>query len=124
MRQGRKEFPSPLLVLVLVLGLALGLVLWAGPALGEDPSFPAQPPAQVSATMVFILDGSGSMWGRIDGQPKIVIAKEVLSGLIPDLGPDTDLGLVSYGHRRKSDCNDVEILPPWAKRTGGPCWSG
>ena len=28
--------------------------------------------------LYFILDGSGSMWGRVEGRTKIAIAKEVL----------------------------------------------
>ncbi len=29
--------------------------------------------------MVLVLDASGSMWGRINGKAKIVIAKEVMA---------------------------------------------
>lgn len=58
----------------------------------------------------FILDASGSMWGQIDGKPKIVIAKEVLSGLMANLPERSPLGLTVYGHRRKGDCGDIEEL--------------
>jgi Ca-activated chloride channel family protein len=65
-----------------------------------------------SSNLIFILDASGSMWGQIEGTPKIAIAKEVLTGLIQDLPGDVHVGLVAYGHRRKGDCNDVEELVP------------
>jgi Ca-activated chloride channel family protein len=62
------------------------------------------------AAIMFILDASGSMWGQIGGQPKIAIAKAVLTDLINDLPDDSHAGLVAYGHRRKRDCQDVEEL--------------
>lgn len=60
--------------------------------------------------MILILDGSGSMWGQIDGKAKITIAKEVLNELIDDLPGDLNVGLTAYGHRREGDCRDVERL--------------
>ena len=62
------------------------------------------------ANLMFILDASGSMWGQVEGKPKIAIAKEVLSDLIRGLPEKAVVGLVAYGHRRKGDCNDVEEL--------------
>jgi Ca-activated chloride channel family protein len=60
--------------------------------------------------MVMILDGSGSMWGQIEGIAKITIAKEVMNELIDDLPGDLNVGLTAYGHRREGDCRDVEQL--------------
>jgi Ca-activated chloride channel family protein len=62
--------------------------------------------------MVMILDGSGSMWGQIEGTAKITIAKDVMNELIDDLPGDLNVGLTAYGHRRKGDCRDVEQLMP------------
>jgi Mg-chelatase subunit ChlD len=85
------------------------------------PAFAQQPPEKSKGTapggaaggnLVFILDASGSMWGRVEGKEKIVIAKEVLTGLIQDLPDDAGVGLVAYGHRSKGDCKDVEELVP------------
>ncbi len=59
---------------------------------------------------LFILDASGSMWGQINGKPKIAIAKEVMTKLAPELPDNSRIGLIAYGHRRKGDCNDVETL--------------
>ena len=63
---------------------------------------------------MFILDASGSMAGKIQGKPKIDVAKEVLSNLIKELPETTNVGLVAYGHRQKGDCSDVEELAPIA----------
>ena len=62
------------------------------------------------ANTLFILDASGSMWGRIDGKPKIAIAKEVLAKLVAEIPAKNRIGLIAYGHRRKGDCKDVETL--------------
>jgi len=66
--------------------------------------------SEATGNIVFILDASGSMWGQVEGQAKIAIAKEVLTGLVKDLPEDAVVGLVAYGHRRKGDCDDVEEL--------------
>ena len=63
-----------------------------------------------NANTLFILDASGSMWGQINGKPKITIAKEVMSKLVPELPANNRTGLIAYGHRRKADCSDVETL--------------
>ncbi|WP_420467293.1 VWA domain-containing protein [Panacagrimonas sp.] len=59
---------------------------------------------------LLVLDASGSMWGQIDGVNKIVIAKDVVEALTFELPAQQRLGLVAYGHRRKSDCKDIETL--------------
>jgi Ca-activated chloride channel family protein len=64
------------------------------------------------ARMVLVLDGSGSMWGQIDGTAKIAIAKAVMAELIDQIPTDFETGLIVYGHRRKGDCNDIEMLIP------------
>jgi Ca-activated chloride channel family protein len=66
------------------------------------------------ANLIFILDASGSMAAKVQGRPKIDVAKEVLSGIIKDLPAKTNVGLVVYGHRQKGDCTDVEELSPLA----------
>ncbi|BBO80746.1 hypothetical protein DSCO28_13120 [Desulfosarcina ovata subsp. sediminis] len=65
-----------------------------------------------TARMVLILDGSGSMWGQIDGKAKIEIAKAVLNDLIVKIPATFQTGLMVYGHRRKGDCSDIEMVVP------------
>jgi len=66
--------------------------------------------AEQGTDTLFILDASGSMWGQINGIPKITIAKDVMGKLVPELPDNSRIGLIAYGHRRKGDCNDVETL--------------
>lgn len=64
--------------------------------------------AQRPATML-VLDASGSMWGQIDGKPKIAMAREAVGKML-DGWNGGDLGLMAYGHNRKADCADIEVL--------------
>ncbi len=64
------------------------------------------------SSLLYILDGSGSMWGRVSGQPKISIAKQVMSELVRGMPDELQAGLIVYGHRRKGDCSDIEELIP------------
>lgn len=61
---------------------------------------------------ILVLDASGSMWGQINEEAKITIAKRVLGGLLSDLPEERRLGLIAYGHNRKGDCTDIEELAP------------
>ena len=84
--------------------LAIGLLATAVLATtGLYAAGPAQP-----RTML-VLDASGSMWGQIDGKPKIAIAREAVAEML-DGWNGGDLGLMAYGHRRKGDCGDIEVL--------------
>lgn len=62
------------------------------------------------ANTIVVMDGSGSMWGQIDGRPKLEIARETLADVLADFPLDRGLGLLAYGHRRKGDCSDIELL--------------
>lgn len=74
---------------------------------------PSRSAAQPQATdLLLILDASGSMWGQISGENKIVIARRVLKNLVGELPDAAEVGLVAYGHRREGDCNDIETVVP------------
>jgi len=72
----------------------------------------AQASTATTAHMVLILDASGSMWGQIDGKAKIQIAKDVMTGLVDEIPANFETGLMVYGHRRKGDCKDIEMVVP------------
>lgn len=74
--------------------------------------------ASEAPTTMLILDGSGSMWGQLDGVNKIVIARKAVRDLLDGRDLETPLGLMSYGHRRKGDCGDIETLVPVDRGTG------
>lgn len=63
------------------------------------------------ATMI-VFDASGSMWGQIDGVNKIVTARDVVRETLGDSTRKGAIGLVAYGHNRKGDCADIEMLVP------------
>jgi Mg-chelatase subunit ChlD len=67
---------------------------------------------RAETNMMFILDASNSMWGQIDGVSKIETARSVLSGLLADIGADTKVGLMAYGHRNKTSCDDIQVIAP------------
>ena len=88
--------------------------------LGAVPVRAADPPAAI-----VVFDGSGSMWGRMEGErpAKFAIARDALKAPMAAMQPDIRLGLASYGHRRQADCNAVEVIVPpepgSAERIGG-----
>ncbi|QXT38538.1 VWA domain-containing protein [Gymnodinialimonas ceratoperidinii] len=59
---------------------------------------------------ILVLDGSGSMWGQIDGVNKIVIARTVIAEMLDDMADDVSLGLTVYGHRQRGSCADIETI--------------
>ncbi len=68
--------------------------------------------AEQPAPLLLILDASGSMWGQVDGENKIVIARRVLADMVAELPAASTVGVVAYGHRREGDCQDIETLIP------------
>src|SRR6056297_3986949 len=83
------------------LALALSAVSLAVPGIAQEAP---------SARTMLILDGSGSMWGRIDGTPKIEIARGAIDTMLRDWPEGREIGLMAYGHRREGDCSDIELL--------------
>ncbi|MEP5729552.1 MAG: VWA domain-containing protein [Sulfitobacter sp.] len=60
--------------------------------------------------IMFVLDGSGSMWGQIGGIAKIQTAKETMQKLLEDVPAEARLGLMTYGTQSKASCSDVSVL--------------
>lgn len=64
--------------------------------------------------ILFILDGSGSMLAKWEGNSRINIAKEVLSEMIDSLGANdrVQVGLRVYGHqfdKKHQNCEDTKL---------------
>ncbi len=96
----------------LLMGL-FGLALaWS---CGAHAQTPAAMQTGDGARVFLVLDASGSMWGRVGNQTKIEVARETIRAILKDWRPQDELGLVAYGHRRKGDCGDIEILKPVGK---------
>ncbi len=66
--------------------------------------------AQDRPNTILVMDGSGSMWGQIDGIAKITIAQDVMGDLLNTLPEEQSLGLIAYGHRERGNCTDIELL--------------
>lgn len=93
--------------------------LFAASLLASVTALPAV--AAGPGNIMFILDASNSMWGQIDGRPKIEIAKSVLADLVRDLPEGTLSGLVAYGHRfdfKLKNCDDMELISGWDPNMG------
>lgn len=67
-------------------------------------------PSSAAERAIIVLDGSGSMWAQIDGKARITIARETLSAVLSELPGDLELGLMTYGHREKGNCGDIQLL--------------
>ena len=87
--------------------ISLGLALLCGSLVS-----PAR--AETGAPLVLVFDVSGSMWGQVGGETKIVGARRVIGELGDRLADGTPTALVAYGHRREGDCADIETVLPLA----------
>jgi len=87
--------------------LILGFLIFYSPVRAQENSS--------GANVLFILDGSGSMAGQVEGKVKMNVAKEVMTDLIEELPDGVNVGLEVYGHRSKGDCDDIELLVPVGK---------
>src|ERR1700754_2922206 len=68
--------------------------------------------AQAADRTIIVLDASGSMWGQIDGKPKLQIARDTLRTVLQSVPAGMELGLMAYGHRDKASCTDIELVVP------------
>jgi Ca-activated chloride channel family protein len=87
---------------------ALASMLLAAASLAA-PARAADPPA-----LMIVFDGSGSMWGKLAGEreTKFATAREALREPLGRIAASTRIALASFGHRRRSDCSDVEVMLP------------
>ena len=64
-----------------------------------------------------VFDASNSMWGRMQGQPKISVAKQILQDSLEWFPADLKVALRVYGHQHKREqrhCEDSQLLVPLA----------
>ena len=73
--------------------------------------------------ILFVFDGSQSMFGQMDGKRKIDIAKQLLNDLLDSLAdvPNLELAFRAYGHQSQyisnvmRDCKDTKLEVPFYK---------
>jgi len=75
--------------------------------------------SQPKTRILFLLDGSGSMWGVFEKEQKIDVAKRLLIQLVDSLAgiPDVEVALRAYGHtspKVKQDCKDTRLEVPFS----------
>ena len=88
----------------IVLGLTL---LLPAPALSDELS-----------NVLIVLDASGSMAGRMNGEVKMQLAERVVKDLVDNMPAEMNVGLLVYGSksaREKRDCKDIDLLRPVSK---------
>lgn len=70
--------------------------------------------ADTAPPVLIIVDGSGSMWGKMEGDQtaKLYGVRDLLRERLLAAPAQSRIGLGSFGHRRKGDCGDVEIITP------------
>lgn len=88
-------------LLAALLGLALSVFGFTAGVRAED-----------GARVMLVIDASGSMWGKAGDLTKIEAARQTVGTILKGWRPEDHLGLVVYGHRRKGDCSDIEIMKP------------
>ncbi len=70
-----------------------------------------------------VVDASRSMWGRMGGEPKMAVAKEILQDVSYWFPEDLDLALRAYGSTSPSDnndCADSTLLVPFGDENREP----
>ncbi len=70
-----------------------------------------------------VVDASRSMWGRMDGEPKMAVAKGILQDVSYWFPEDLDLALRAYGSTSPSDnndCGDSTLLVPFGEENREP----
>lgn len=75
--------------------------------------------AQNKTRILFLLDGSGSMYAKMQNETRISAAKRLLTNMVDSLRnvPDLEIALRIYGHRSPSsaqDCKDTRLEVPFS----------
>lgn len=70
-----------------------------------------------------VVDASRSMWGRMNGEPKMAVAKDILQDVSYWFPEDLELALRAYGSTSPSDsnnCSDSMLLVPFGDENREP----
>gem|GEM_PF-5675586 len=74
-------------------------------------SVPSQAETRASTTTnIVVFDASGSMWNKMENSTRIEIAREVMKQFLDGYDTQQPLGVIAYGHRKRGDCHDIEVL--------------
>jgi Ca-activated chloride channel family protein len=89
------------------------------PLVGTAQNANNKPKAEPVTRILFVFDGSQSMYGRWQSDIKINIAKKLMSNLLDSLATfdNLQIALRVYGHQKQyppADCNDTKLEVPFA----------
>jgi Ca-activated chloride channel family protein len=96
--------------------MSLGLLALSNQAHAQSVHNTSDMVAPNLSPTILILDGSGSMAGKLNGQKKILTAKKVVSKFLKNWDKSRALGIMAYGHRQKKSCQDIQLVT--APQTG------
>lgn len=84
------------------LAITLGtMAALSAPAFAQD----------AESASILIYDASGSMWGQLDGGvTKVEVARDVIGDFFTSRDNSEPLGVIAYGHNRRGDCSDIEVI--------------
>jgi Ca-activated chloride channel homolog len=87
-------------------------------ALGLTLLLPAVALSDELSNVLIVLDASGSMAGKMNGEVKMQLAQRVVKDLVDNMPAEMNVGLLVYGSkspRERRDCKDIELLKPVSK---------
>lgn len=99
----RPAWQDLLSLIIVVAALCMGAPLCGAAA--ERTLLPAN-----RGPVIVVLDASGSMAAALGKETRLDAARRILLDTLSLFPADRQVGLVAYGHRRKSDCRDIETL--------------
>jgi hypothetical protein len=77
-------------------------------------------PAMAERVSVLIFDASGSMWNRVEGDlTRIEVARDVMGDYFGSRDGTVPLSVIAYGHNRRGDCGDIEVIAPMGQAAPG-----
>ncbi|MEN3940158.1 VWA domain-containing protein [Prosthecobacter sp. SYSU 5D2] len=66
--------------------------------------------AEPAMANIVVFDASGSMWNKMENSTRIEIARQVMSQFMDGYDATQPLGVIAYGHRKRGDCEDIEVI--------------
>ncbi|MDO9639946.1 MAG: VWA domain-containing protein [Pseudotabrizicola sp.] len=77
-------------------------------------------PAMAERVSVLVFDASGSMWNRVEGDlTRIEVARDVMGDYFASRDGAVPLSVIAYGHNRRGDCSDIEVIAPLGQTAPG-----
>ncbi len=96
----------------LIIVIVIGCLFVGTAAFADEASADATDPTKV----LVIYDSSNSMWGELsDKSRKYEAGRSALGAFLATEFGTHEVGFRPYGHRRKTDCRDSELLVPFSE---------